>query len=229
MLAIPGITVDSFFDIETLYAGTNMALSYIIGHLTKYVAFHFADNQNRKLADNVIDDLLYYQIPDILIVHCIEGASTLQNATLETLLNLCTFQNAKDTLVVKNSWLKAWFGEFDLPEKKVQVISNGINIVEPIGKPLAKQHTAALFDKPIFAQQPVVGLISGFEPNYGGKMISAFARANPHLAIFVYNPFLAEHYTNPPSNVVIFSADDDRRTPKSCLPPYKIANMRSTS
>ena len=45
--------------------------------------------------------------------------------------------------------------------------------------------------------------------NYGARLISAFARANPHLAIFVYDPFLAEYYTNPPSNVVIFRADDE--------------------
>ena len=91
----------------------------------------------------------------------------------------------------------------------VRVIPNGINVGEPIGKPLAKQYTATLFEKPIFAQQPVVGLISGFEPNFGVKFISEFARANPNLAIFVYDPFLAEYYTHPPSNVVIFSVDDD--------------------
>ena len=37
LVAIPGISVDSFFDIETLYAGTNMALSYMFQHLTKTV------------------------------------------------------------------------------------------------------------------------------------------------------------------------------------------------
>ena len=95
-------------------------------------------------------------------------------------------------------------------EETFTFVPNGINVGEPIGKQLAKQHTAALFEKPIFAQRPVVGLISGFEPNYGARLISAFARANPHLSIFVYDPFLAEYYTNPPSNVVIFSADDER-------------------
>ena len=55
LVAIPGISVDSFFDIEMLYAGTNMALSYMFQHLTKYVDLHFAGNQNRKLADNVYE------------------------------------------------------------------------------------------------------------------------------------------------------------------------------
>ena len=55
LVAIPGISVDSFFDIETLYAGTNMALSYMFQHLTEYVDLHFAGNQNRKLADNVYE------------------------------------------------------------------------------------------------------------------------------------------------------------------------------
>ena len=72
---------------------------------------------------------------------------------------------------------------------------------------LAKQHTAALFEKPMFATQPVVGLISGFEPRRGAAWISEFARANPHLAIFVYDALLEHPYRNPPENVVIFSAD----------------------
>ena len=70
------------------------------------------------LSQHVPDDLLYYQIPDIPIVHCIEGAPQWQNATLETFLNVYAFQNAKDSLVIKNSWMKAWLGELDLPEKK---------------------------------------------------------------------------------------------------------------
>lgn len=55
LVVIPNITTDSFFDIETLYAGTNMALSYMFEHLTKYVDLHFAGSQNRKLADSVYE------------------------------------------------------------------------------------------------------------------------------------------------------------------------------
>ena len=170
------------------------------------------------LSQYLTDDLLYYQIPDIPIVHCIDDVQKLQDSTLETLLNICTFQNVRDTLVVKASWMKEWLGELGVPEKSVRVIPDGINVVEPIGKVLAKQHTAALFDKPMFVQLPVVGLISGFEPNYGAKMITTYARANPHLAIFVYDSCLAEHYTHPPSNVVIFSADDEET--RSVLPIF---------
>ena len=155
------------------------------------------------------DDLLYYQVPNVPIVHCIEDIPKLQGSTLETLLNICAFQNTNDTLVVRASWVKEWLMECGVPRGNVRVIPNGINVGEPISKSLAKQHTAVLFEKPIFAQQPVVGLISGFEPNFGVKFISEFARANPHLAIFVYDPFLAEYYTYPPSNVVIFRVDDD--------------------
>ena len=161
------------------------------------------------LSQFLTDDLLYYQIPDVPIIHCIEDVQKLQGSMHETLLNICAFQNANDTLVVRSSWVKEWLMECGVPRGSVHVIPNGINVGEPIGKPLAKQHTAALFDKPIFSQQPIIGLISGFEPNYGARLISEFARANPHLSIFVYDPFLAEYYTNPPSNVVIFSADDD--------------------
>lgn len=161
------------------------------------------------LSQFLTDDPLYYRVPDIPIVHCIEGGQKLQVSLLEILLTLCAFQRANDTLVVKASWMKKWLDELGVREGSVHVIPDGINVVKPIGKPLAKQHTAALFDKPILAQQPVVGLISGLEPNYGAKLISEFAYANPHLAIFVYDPFLAVHYTNPPSNVVIYSADDE--------------------
>ena len=161
------------------------------------------------LSQFLTDDLLYYRTPGVPIVHCIEDDQRLQGSTLETLLNVCAFQNVKDTLVVRASWVKEWLRECGVPGGNVRVVPNGINVGEPIGKPLAKQHTAALFEKPTFAQQPAVGLISGFEPHYGARLISAFARANPHLAIFVYDPFLAKYYTNPPSNVVIFSVDDE--------------------
>ena len=160
------------------------------------------------LSQFLTDDLLYYRIPGVPIVHCIDDVQKSQDSTLETLLNICAFQNPKDTLVVKASWVKEWLQEQGVAENSVRVIPNGINVGEPVGKGLAKQHTAALFEKPIFAQQPVVGLISGFEPNYGAKLISAFAHANPHLAVFIYDPFLAAHWTHPPDNVVIFSVDD---------------------
>ena len=162
------------------------------------------------LSQFLTDNLLYYQVPDVPIVHCIDSTQRLQSPALETLLHLHASQKASDTLVVKASWMKEWLSEFDIPEKDVCVIPDGINPVEPIGKALAKQHTAAIFDKPMFVKQPVVGLISGFEPSRGAQWISAFAHANPHLAIFVYDSVLAEHYKNPPDNVVIFNADDEK-------------------
>lgn len=64
LVVIPSATVDSFFDIETLSAGTNMALSYMIQHLTKYADLHFAGSRNRKITNGVyevdigIDDLV---------------------------------------------------------------------------------------------------------------------------------------------------------------------------
>ena len=156
------------------------------------------------------DDLLYYQIPDVPIVHCIEGVQKLQHVLLKVLLTLSAFQSSKDTLVVKASWMQDWIAELGMPEDNVRVIPDGIDVVAPIGdKALAKQHTAALFEKPMFTKKPVVGLISGFEPNRGAAWISEFARANPHLAIFVYDAMLAQQYRHPPENVVVFSADDE--------------------
>ena len=170
------------------------------------------------LSQFLTDDLLYYQLPDVPIVHCIEDVQKLQGSTLETLLNIYALQNAKDTLIVRSSWVKERLMEYSVLGESVRVIPNGINVGEPMSKSLAKQYTAALFEKPILAQQPIVGLISGFGPNYGAELVSAFAHANPHLAIFVYDPFLAEHYKNPPNNVVIFSAGDAET--RSVLPIF---------
>ena len=55
LIVIPSIEADSFFDIETLSAGTNMALSYMIQHLTKYADLHFAGSQNRKITDGIYE------------------------------------------------------------------------------------------------------------------------------------------------------------------------------
>ena len=171
------------------------------------------------LSQFLTDDLSYYRIPDVPIVHCIEGDRKLQHVLLRTLLMLCAFQSSKDTLVVKASWMKAWLAELGVPVENVRVIPDGIEIIEPIGdKALAKQHTAAIFDKPMFVEKPAVGLISGFEPNRGATWISEFARTNPHLAIFVYDPMLEQHYRHPPENVVIFSADDEET--RAVLPVF---------
>ena len=172
------------------------------------------------LSQFLADDLLYYRVPDVPIVHCIDATQRIpQHVLLKTLLTLRAFQSPKDTLVVKASWMKEWLVELGMLEDNVRVIPDGIDVIAPIGnKALAKQHTAALFEKPMFAQQPVVGLISGFDPSRGAVWISEFARANPHLAIFVYDTFLEQQYRHPPENVVIFSADDEET--RSVLPIF---------
>ena len=171
------------------------------------------------LSQFLTDDLLYYGVPDVPVVHCIDGVQRLQHVLLRTLLTISAFQRSKDTLVVKASWMKEWLAELGVPTENVRVIPDGIDIVVPMGdKALAKQHTAAIFEKPMFTKRPVVGLISGFEPNCGAAWISTFARANPHLAIFVYDAMLAKYYRHPPENVVIFSADDAET--RSVLPIF---------
>ena len=165
------------------------------------------------------DDLLYYRVPDVPVVHCIDGAQQLRHRLLKTLLTISAFQRPKDTLVVKASWMKEWLAEFGVPLETVRVIPDGIDVVPPIGdKALAKQHTAAIFEKPMFMERPVIGLVSGFEPKRGAAWIAKFARANPHLAIFVYDAMLAQHYQHPPENVVVFNADDAET--RSVLPIF---------
>ena len=58
------------------------------------------------------NDLLYYQIPDIPIVHCIENSQKLQSSLLESFLALYVAQKTNDSLVVKASWMKEWLSEF---------------------------------------------------------------------------------------------------------------------
>lgn len=175
------------------------------------------------LSQFLTDDLLYYRVPDVPVVHCIEGVQQLRHALPKILLTLSAFQRSIDTLVVKASWMKEWLAELGVSTENVRVIPDGIDVVAPMGdKTLAKQHTAAIFEKPMFTKQPIVGLISGFEPNRGAAWISEFARANRHLAIFVYDTMLVGAGSpNPyhlPENVVIFSADDEET--RSVLPIF---------
>ena len=160
------------------------------------------------LSQFMSDDLLYYQVPDIPILHCLENSQRLQSSLLESFLALYVAQKSNDRMVVKASWMKQWLSEFGIPRSHVHVIPDGIDVVKPIDKRLAKQHTSAIFDKPMFSERQTVGLISGFEPHLGARWISAFARANRHLSIFVYDSVLAQHAKNLPDNVVIFRADD---------------------
>ena len=160
------------------------------------------------LSQFMSDDLLYYQVPDIPILHCIENSQRLQSSLLESFLALYVAQKSNDRMVVKASWMKQWLSEFGIPRSHVHVIPDGIDVVKPMDKRLAKQHTSAIFDKPMFSERQTVGLISGFEPHLGARWISAFARANRHLSIFVYDDVLAQHAKNLPDNVVIFRADD---------------------
>ena len=103
LVAIPGITVDSFFDIETLYAGTNMALSYMFQHLTEYVDLHFAGNQNRKLADNV------YEV-DISVA----DFGRLSRSINETYFGILTLHRDHET------WLLPLYQYTELPPMLVQ-------------------------------------------------------------------------------------------------------------
>lgn len=103
LVAIPGITIDSFFDIETLYAGTNMALSYMFQHLTEYVDLHFAGNQNRKLADNV------YEV-DISVT----DFGRLSRSINETYFGILTLHRDHET------WLLPLYQHTELPPMLVQ-------------------------------------------------------------------------------------------------------------
>ena len=103
LVVIPNITTDSFFDIETLYAGTNMALSYMFEHLTKYVDLHFAGNQNRKLADNVYE--VDISVPDF---------GRLSRRINETYFGILTLHRDHET------WLLPLYQHKELPPILVQ-------------------------------------------------------------------------------------------------------------
>ena len=128
---------------------------------------------------------------------------------LEKALENSAIQKPTDLLLPKASWLRGWLLECGVDPAGIYTISEGINVVEPIGKALAKQHAASLTENLLFAKQPVVGIISGFKPTVGAQLISELATANPHLVFFVYDSILVEHYHNKPDNIVLFSADDE--------------------
>ena len=162
------------------------------------------------------DTLCYSQ--KVPILHCVESDRSLQDRVLEKALENSTAQKPTDMILTKASWLTDWLLECTVAPEGMYTISEGITVVEPIGQALAKQYTAAITGNPLFAKQPVVGIISGFKPNAGAQVISELATSNPHLTFFVYDSVLAEHYQNENSNVVLFSADDEET--RSVLPIF---------
>ena len=153
------------------------------------------------------DTLCYPQ--EIPILHCVESDRSLQGLVLEKALENSAIQKPTDMILPKASWLTNWLSEIGVDSAGMHTISEGINVVEPIGKALAKQHTAAITGNPLFIKQPVVGIISGFKPNTGVQVISELATSNPDLTFFVYDSILTKYYNNKPNNVVLFSADDE--------------------
>lgn len=153
-------------------------------------------------------DILYYP-QNVPVLHCLESDRKLRDTALSETLEHYAAQKSADLLLPKVSWLTDWLLDFGLDSTGMYTIAEGVTVVEPIGKALAKQYTAALTENSQFARQPVVGVISGFKPNTGVSVISKLAAANPHLAFFVYDSILAKDYQNPPSNVVLFSAEDE--------------------
>lgn len=162
------------------------------------------------------DTLCYSQ--EVPILHCVESDRSLQDRVLEKVLENSTAQKPTDLILPKASWLTDWLLDCAVATEGMCTISEGITVVEPIGKALAKQYTSAITGNPLFAKQPVVGIISGFKPNIGVQVISELAASNPHLTFFVYDSILVEHYNNKPNNVVLFSADDEET--RSVLPIF---------
>lgn len=162
------------------------------------------------------DTLCYSQ--EVPILHCVESDRSLQDRVLEKVLENSTAQKPTDLILPKASWLTDWLLDCAVATEGMCTISEGITVVEPIGKALAKQYTSAITENPLFAKQPVVGIISGFKPNIGVQVISELAASNPHLTFFVYDSILVEHYNNKPNNVVLFSADDEET--RSVLPIF---------
>ena len=103
LIAIPGIVVDSFFDIELLSAGTNMALSQMFHHLMSYVDLYFAGNQNRKLAENMYE--VNINVGDL---------KRLSRRISETYFGILTLHQEDE------NWLFPLYEEIELPPILVQ-------------------------------------------------------------------------------------------------------------
>lgn len=55
LLVLPGFNLDTFFDIENIVAGTNIALVYTLQALKKHAELYFAGIQNRNLSENLYE------------------------------------------------------------------------------------------------------------------------------------------------------------------------------
>jgi len=160
------------------------------------------------LSQSVWEEILYYS-QDVPILHCVESDRKLQDVGLEKILEQHTAQKTTDLILPKASWISDWLSDFGVRTNGMHPIAEGINLADPIGKALAKQHTAAMTENSMFERQPVVGIISGFKLHTAVQFISELATSNPHIVFFVYDSILAEGYRKPPNNVIFFRAYDE--------------------
>ena len=160
------------------------------------------------LSQNLWQDILYY-LQDIPIFRCIESDRKLQDTGLEKALEHSTVQKPTDMLLPKASWLVDWLSGFGVNSAGMHMISEGINVVEPVGKALAKQHVASLTGNSLFGTRSMVGFISGLKPHMSVQVVFELANANPDLVFFVYDSVLAEWNQKTQNNVVIFGVDDE--------------------
>jgi len=103
LVAIPSITADSFFDIELLSAGTNMALSQMFHHLINYVDLHFAGAQNRELAENMYE-----------VSMSVRDLKRLSRRVSDTYFGILTLHREHE------NWLFPLYEEIELPPILVQ-------------------------------------------------------------------------------------------------------------
>ena len=103
LVAIPEFAVDSYFDIELLSAGTNLALSEMFHHLTNHVDLHFAGNENRELVDGM------YEV-DMRV----EDFKRLGRRIRETYYGILTLHQEHE------NWLFPLYREMELPPILVQ-------------------------------------------------------------------------------------------------------------
>ena len=93
------------------------------------------------------EDTLYY-LHETPILYCIESDRNLGKAVFEKTLEYSAVQKPSDLLLPKVSWLAKRLSEFGVDPAGMHTISEGINIIEPIGKGLAKATCCRTHRKP---------------------------------------------------------------------------------
>ena len=232
LVVIPNITTDSFFDIETLYAGTNMALSYMFEHLIKYVDLHFAGNQNRKITDSVYEvdigvsdfgklsrriNETYFGILTLHRDHETWLLPLYQHKELPPILAQCHAPRGHggnainsmlrhfDAFTAPSDYVREFYADYVWDPSFFNTLPNGVDsaLFCPMEKGEAKRELAEHVGDDRIMTIPTVGYLSRVQSEKGASVYLKLAELNPHLLFLIAGPHFGRYQSKVlPDNLV---------------------------